>query len=119
MIRSYDSEVSVVEGGNLGEVESLGRGYHRGIDRSEWQIPIAPDEFSNTKPVLAGDGFTEQVAGGEVPEEADFGLNTEPAGQQVRHLGYHQYGHEQGTWVRFDELESFEVVVVVDVDVGV
>lgn len=84
----------MVEGGYLGDVESLGRSHYGGVDCSKWQIPIAPNEFSDSKPVLAGHGFTDQIAGGKVSEEPDFGLNTEPAGQQVCHLSHDKYGND-------------------------
>lgn len=119
MSGAYDGEMAVVEGGDLGDTESLGRSHHRGVDRSKWQVPIAPDEFSDTKPVLAGHRLTDQIAGGEVPEEPDFGLNTKPAGQQVCHLGHNKYWDDKRTGMRFEELESFHVAVVVGVDVGI
>jgi len=72
---AYNGEVAVVEGGDLGDSESLGCGHHGGVDCSKWQVPVASDEFSDTKPVLAGYRLTDQVAGGEVPEEADFGFD--------------------------------------------
>ena len=117
--RAYDGEVAVVQGCDLGDLESLGRRHHRGVDGTKWQVAVAPDEFGDAKPVPAGHRFGDQIAGSEVPQEADLGFNAESAGQQVGHFGDDQYGDDQRTRMRFEELEGFEVVVVVGVDVGV
>jgi hypothetical protein len=116
---AHDGEVAAVEGGDLGDLEPLCRRHHRGVDCSQWQVLVAPHEFSYSKPVLAGHGLSDQISGSEVSEEADFGFYTEPACQQVGHLGHDQYRHDQRTRVRLEEIERFEVMVVVGVDVGV
>ncbi len=119
MSGAYDSEVAVVECGDLGDLEPFCLRHHRSVDRSERPAPMAPDELGDTKPVPGGDGLANQVASGKVTQETDFGVHPEPAAQQIGHLGHDQDGHDQGTRVRFQELKSFSVVVVVGVDVGV
>jgi hypothetical protein len=117
--RAYDGEVAVVQGYDLVDLEALGRRHHRGVNGTKWKVAVAADEFGDTKPVAAAHRFGDQIAGGEVPKEAGLGFDAEPAGQQVGHFGDDQYGDYQRTRMSFEELEGFEVVVVVGVDVGV
>jgi hypothetical protein len=116
---SYDREVAAVESGDLAELQSLGGRNHRSVDGAQGEVPVASDELSDAKPVLAGHGLADQIAGREVAEEADFGFSAEPAGQEVGHFGHDEYGYDQGAGVGFEEFQGFVVVVVVGVDVGI
>lgn len=63
--------------------------------------------------------FGDQIAGGEVAQEPDFGVVAESGSEQVDHFGDYQDGYEHWTRVGFEQLEALGVVVVVCVDVRV
>lgn len=47
------------------------------------------------------------------------GIDAEPASQQIGHLGDHELRHHERTWVGFQKFETFGVVRVVCIHVGV
>ncbi len=61
----------------------------------------------------------DQIAGGEVTQEPDFGVVAESGSEQVDHFGDYQDGYEERARMGFEQLEALGVVVVVCVDVRV
>ena len=107
-----DVEVPAVGRRDLACVESFGRRDDAGVDGAEVEVSVAGDEFGDAEPVAGCDGFGEEVAGGEVADEADLGLGAEPGGDQVDDLGDDQGRDDQGSWVGLEEVEAGGVVGV-------
>jgi hypothetical protein len=99
--------------------ESFGGGHDGGVDRPERQIAIGPGQFGDPDPVGRQDGFGKEVPGCQVPEEPDLGLDSQPSAEEVNDLGDHEYGNDQGSGMLLEELETFGVMPVVPIDVGI
>jgi hypothetical protein len=111
--------MSAVEGGHRCHRSSLGGGEDRRVDGSESQVVVPGDELGDADPVAGGDRFGDEVAGGEVTEEADLCVRAEPRGDQERDLGDDERRDEQRAWVGLEQLETSLVVPIVGVDVRV
>ncbi len=83
----HDSEVAVVEGGDVDDPPAFGSGDDGRVDAAERQVVVAGDEFGDPDQVGGMDGLKREVAGGEVSEEPDFGPPAESRGEQVDNFG--------------------------------
>jgi hypothetical protein len=117
--RAHDGEVASIESRYVGHRQALCGGDHRAIDRSQRQIAIELDKFGDTEPVLGNDGFRDQVAGCQVPQESDRSLGPESSAQEVDNLGHYQDRYQQRTRMGLEQFEALGVVVVVCIHVGV
>lgn len=115
----HHGEVAAIERGDLGAPEPLGCGHHRGVDRPERQVAVGRHQLGDAKPVRGRNRVRNEVAGGEVAEEADVGVDAEACTKQVGHLSDDQLRDDQGSRVGLQQLEALGVVRVVTVDVGV
>jgi hypothetical protein len=116
---AYDGEVASIEGGHVPDRQAFCGGDHGGINCSERQVAIDLDQFGDTEPVRRSDVLGDQVARGEVPEEADFSVVPKSSAEQVDHLGHYEDGHEQRPRMGLEQFEAVRVVIVVCVYVGV
>lgn len=114
-----DVEVTAVEGGDVFDAETLGRGDDRRIDRAEREIAIRGDELGHSQPVAGGHVIDGKGAAGEVSEEPDLRFDPEARGEQIRHLGDDQDRDDEGTRVRLEEIQARFVMGIVGIDVGV
>jgi hypothetical protein len=119
MPRANDAEVAAVEGRDLGGIEPLRCGDHRGVDGAEWQVAVFGDELSDTDGITGMQPLDREASAGEVAEEANLGLPAQPGCDQVDDLGDDERGEDERTWVGFEQLQAGGVVGVVGVDVGV
>lgn len=117
--RLHDGEVASIDRCDVADTESLGGSDHRCVDGSEGQISVLRHEFSDAHPVRRRDWFDDEIAGGEVSEKPDLGLDPEARPEQVDDLGDHQGRNDQRPRVGFEQVETRVVVTVVAVDVGV
>jgi len=60
--RAHDAEVSVIDGRDLGDVESFGCRNDRGIDGAEREVVILGDELGDTQQVGGVNRFEREVA---------------------------------------------------------
>lgn len=119
VVGPHDAEVASIEGGNVTDRQPLRGRDHGAIDRSQWQIALDLDQFGDPKPVFGCDALGDQVASGEVPQEPDLSVVTEPGPEQGDRLGHRQDGYEQRARMGLEQVEALGVVVVVSVYVGV
>jgi hypothetical protein len=95
-----DREVPAVEGGDLLYVQALRGGDDRGIDAPEREVAIGAHELSDPQPFIDGDGFGNEVAGGEVTEKSDLCVGAEPGAEQIDDLGDDELRDEERARVR-------------------
>ena len=84
---TYDGEVAAIDGRDLTDVQSLGRGHDGCVDGAERQVAVPGDQFSDAQPIGGNHGLDAERAVCEVAEEANFGFRTETSTEQVGHLG--------------------------------
>jgi hypothetical protein len=82
-----NAEVATVEGRDLGGIESLRRGDHRGVDGPEGQVAVFGNELGDTNRVAGMERLDREVAPGEIAEEANLGFPAETRLDEVGHLG--------------------------------
>jgi hypothetical protein len=119
VVGPHDGEVASIEGGHVTDRQPFRGCDHGAVDRSQWQISIGLDQFGYPKPVFGRDVLGDQIAGGQVPQEPDLSLVTEPGPEQVDHLGNHKDGYQKRARMGLEQFQAFGVMVVVCVDVGV
>ena len=73
-----DGKVTTVERGYVGDAAALGGRDDAGVDTTQWQVVVARDQFRHSKEVSRVHRFDREVSGGEIPEEPDLGLPSEP-----------------------------------------
>ncbi len=119
MFGPKDAEVAAVEGGDVGDPKAF-RGHDDGcVHRAERQGPVPGYEFGDPQPVGGVHRFDREGSAGEVAEEANLRVGTQPGRDQVRDLGDHQFGDYQRPWMGLQELAAGQVVTVVRIDVSV
>jgi hypothetical protein len=116
---SDDREMAAVEGGDLRDPETLGGCDHRGVHRAEGKVAVDGDELGDTKPVARRHRLGDEVSRSEVADEADLGIDAEPAAEEVDDLGYDQLRDDERSRVGLEKLQAVPVSSVVAVDVGV
>jgi hypothetical protein len=117
--RTNDREVPAIEGGDLHDVETLGRHDDRGVHGAQRRVSIGRHELGDPDPVRGADGLGDQVPGRQVTQESDLGVGTDPGPEQVGHLAHHELGDDQRPGVSLQKGETGFVVPVVFVDVRV
>lgn len=101
------------------DVQTLSSGNNRGIDRSQWQVPILAHQFGDAQPVPRRHRLDRELACGQVAQETDFGICAEPSSDEVDHFGDNERWDDQRTGMAQEELEAVVMVPVVGVDVGI
>jgi hypothetical protein len=101
----YDAEVAAIDGGDVGDPESLGGGDRRRVDGAEREIAVEGDQLSDAEPVPRGHGFDREDPRGKVAEKTDLGLDAESGREQIRDLGDDQNRDDQGTRMCFEQVE--------------
>ena len=119
VVGPHDCEVASIEGSHVTDRQPFRGGDDGAIDGSQWQIAIGLDQFSDPKPVFGRDVLGDQISRGDVSQEPDLSVVTEPGPEQVDHLGNHQDGYQQWARMGLEQFEALGVVVVVCVNVGV
>ena len=116
MSRSDDGEVPPIQRRDPGHPEPFGERDDRGIHRPERQVVIRGDEIGDPEPVGGPDRFRDEVAGGEVAEEAHPGARADPASDQERDLGDDQLRNQEWAGLVLEQTEAPLVVPVTSVD---
>lgn len=114
-----DAEVAAVQRRNLVFVESFSRNDDRRIHGAERKIAVGAHQFGDSKPVLGGDGVSEEASGRDVTEETDLRLGSKPGPEEVHHFCDDQLRDQKRSGVGFKQFEALAVVVVISIDVGV
>jgi hypothetical protein len=92
--------VPAVEGGDLLDVQALSGGDDGGIDAAQREVAVDAHELCDPQPLVDGDRFGNEVAGGEVTEKSDLCVSAEPGAEQVDDLGDDELGDEERAGVR-------------------
>lgn len=114
-----DVEMAPIQRRKLVFVESFCRSYDRCIHAAEREITVGAYELGNSKPVLRGDGVSDEAAGRDVTEKADLRLDSESGPEEVHHLRDDELGDQERPGVCFKQLEALVMVVVISVDVRI
>lgn len=69
--------MSPVERGDVGDAEPFCSGDDRSICGAEGKVSILSHKFCDPQPVAGMDVFSEEVAGGEITEKANFGIGAQ------------------------------------------
>jgi hypothetical protein len=93
--RAHDAEVATVEGRDLGGVEPLRRGDHRGVNSAERQVAVFGDKLGDADRVAGVQRLDREAAAGQVPEETDLGFPAETRLDQVGDLGDDEGGNDK------------------------
>lgn len=102
--RPYDVEVAAVEGGDVIDSHAFGRSHHRSVDGPERQVPVGGYEIGDAQPVRRRDRLGNEVAGGKVADEPNFGINADSRPEQVGHLGDDKLGDDEWAGMGFQQL---------------
>lgn len=94
--------MTTVEGGDDGDVKSLGRSYDRAVNRSEREVVVSGDELDYAHPVRSAyrlhvEGTTRQIS-----KKADLGLDAPARGEEISDFRDHERRDDQRTRVRFE-----------------
>jgi len=116
---SHDREMAAIDRRQLSYVEAFGGGDHGSVDRAEREVAVDRHQFGDPQPVTGGDRLGDEVAGRQVTDEPDFGIDADSRREQVHDLSDHELGDQKWSGMRFEEREAFDMVGIIDVDVGV
>ncbi len=93
--------MAAVDGSDLGDAQPFGGDDDRGVDGAQREVVVAGDELGDPQRIGGVDRLNDELARGEVAEEAHLGLPTQAGVEQVGDLGDDKCRDDQGTWVRF------------------
>lgn len=109
----------MIECDDLGDVVAFGGCDDRSVDCPEGEVVVGGYELGDPQRVRGVDRLDDEVAGGQVAQEAHLGLPAEATGEEVGDLRDDECGNDQRPRVRFQQLQSGRVVGIVGVYVGV
>lgn len=115
----HDGEMTAVDSGDLDNPQSFGRCDDRCVDSSQWQVPVAGNQFGDAEPVGCCHGFDGERAHCQVAEEAHLGSGAQAGAEQVDHFGDDEGRDDQRTRMGLQEIQRCLVVSIVSIDVGV
>jgi hypothetical protein len=95
MARPHDSEMPVIQRRDLGELEPLRDGDHRGIDDTQRQVQVCLDQVGHPLDVLVLQLSHMEAIVTERSEERDFCMRSHPRLQQVSDLTQDRRGYQQ------------------------
>lgn len=121
---AHDPEVSFVERGDDGLVETFGCCDGGGVDDVEAGIGVGGDEFVNASPVGSGEIDDTDVAGQDRSYEALLSIGAVAVQQQPSGFGDNLRGRNEVTTMRVDHPEACSMVLGASIrggqpDVGV
>ena len=116
---TYDREVLPVECCDLSDVKPLGCSHYRCVNGSEGEIPVPADQLGDAEPVTGHHRLDDELPGGEIAQEPDFGVWSEATPDEVDDLGDDKCRDDEGTRVSEQEVKRLAMVAVVGIDVGV
>jgi hypothetical protein len=99
--------------------EALGRSHDRGVDRSQGQVAVLPDELADSQPIAGAHRLYREGAAGDIAEKPDFRLRTDASRQQIRDLGDRQDRDDERARMRLEQPTTGVVMAVVGIDVSV
>ena len=91
----HNAEVMPIGGGDLGDVQAFGGGYHGGVDGAQGEVVVTGDELGDSDGVRGVERLGHEVAAGDVAQEPDLGLPAEPRADRVGDLCDDERRHEQ------------------------
>ena len=107
----------MVEGCDLPDLQTLGQSDHGGVDGPDPKIPIPPCQLDDARPVLRTDRHRFQRSTGDVPEEVQLRVGTDPLTDEVRDLRDDEHRYEERSGMTQQEAQARLVVAVARVDV--
>ena len=113
-----DDAISLIPSEALGDAEPLGRGDDRGVDGAQRQVAVEADELGDPHQVGRLDRLEDQVAGGEVAEQADLAVVAASGREQMGDLGEAEGRDEQRPGVLAKQAQAGVVVLVDRIHVG-
>lgn len=108
-----------INGRDRRDIEPLGGGDNGRVHRPKREIPIAPHELGDPKPIARLHRLHEERTGREVPKEPHLGLGAKPRRDEVGDLRDHQGWHDERAGMVLEQLAAGVVVTVIGVQVGV
>jgi hypothetical protein len=114
-----DSEVPVVEGGDVDDPAAFGSGDDGRVNAAERQVVVLGHKLGDSDQVGGVDGFKREVARCEVAKEPDFGLPAKSRGEQVDNFGDDEHRYEKRTGIGLQQLPAGRMMGIVAVDVRV
>lgn len=93
MTRAHGAEMPVIQGDHQVRVQALGQRDDRSIRATEPTFPVLLNQIRNPKPILRCRSFDVDIR--QAAQEFGFDRRTEPAANQVRHLGHNEGGDNQ------------------------
>lgn len=114
--RSDDREVPPIECRHLHDAEPFSGRDDRGVDRTEGQIPISPDELSDSDPVWRQDRLNQVAAACQIRDETYLGTCVEPSTDEVGDLSNHELWDNERARMGLHELCAGGVMTVTNVN---
>lgn len=109
----------MIECDDLGDAVAFSGCDDRGVDCPEGEVVVGGYELGDPQRVRGVDRLDDEVAGGQVAQEAHLGLPTEATGEEVGDLRDDERGNDQRPRVGFQQIQTGRVVGIVGVYVGV
>ncbi len=98
----HDGEVSAIDRCDVAHAQTFGRGNDGCVDRAERKVAILHDQLCDAHPVGRGNWLGDEVAGGEITEEANLGIDAQSGAKQVDDFGDDEGRHDQWPGVRLE-----------------
>ncbi len=114
-----DSEVPVVEGGDVDDPAAFGSGDDGRVNTAERQVVVLGHELGDPDQVGGVDGLQREVARCEVAKEPDFGLPAKSCGEQGDNFGDDESRYDERTGIGFQQFPARRMVGIVAVDLRV
>jgi PPOX class probable F420-dependent enzyme len=118
-LRSHDGEVTVIDRGDVVHAETFCNSDDGCVNRAEREVAVLHDQLGDPHPVGRRNWLGDEVAGSEIAEEVDLGIDAQSGAEQVEHFGNDESRHDQRPGVRLEQFEACPMMSVIAVDVGV
>ena len=115
----HDGEMSAIDRCDVIHAQTLCCCDDGCVDGSERKVATPRHQLGDAHPVGCGNRLNDQVAGGDIAEEANLGIEAQSRAEQVDHFGDDKDRHDQRPGVGLEQLEAFNMVSVIAIDVGV
>ena len=119
MVWTDDAEVPAVERRHLGNLQTLSGGDNRGIDCAQRKVSISSNKLRYPEPVGGAHRLRGECARSQIANETNLGVDAQPTADEVGHLGYDQFRHDQRTGMCSQQLKTRVMMPVVGIDVRI
>lgn len=83
MARPDQGEMPAVGGEDRDDAQALGLRHDRGVDETEWRVPVGTHQFGRADDVFVVQWFDGELAAGQRADEGLFGLRPYSRSQQI------------------------------------